>query len=243
MDVVVLAGGRCEPELAEKTGVELRADLPYHGQTIVERVLEAVRGFGHPVLVGGRPGSTFRQVPAGESFVKSLSNGIAAVQTETFLLVTGDLPCLEAAHVQSFLDSCDSQVALNYPIIPASACEREFPGMKRTTLRLREGEFTGGNIALMRTVLMHRAMPILERAYAFRKSPIKLASMLGVGTLAKVALARVAPKTLSVASLEGTLGRFLEVPVKAIVTEAAAIGADIDTYAQYKSLIDLKKPG
>ena len=181
-----------------------------------------------------------RHVPSGASFIASLRGGLQSVLTDEFLLVTADLPCLTTRAVEDFLSRGDRGAALNYPVIPVGVCEDAFPGMNRTTLRLREGEFTGGNIAWMRTDLMRQALPVLERAYANRKNPVKLASIIGFGTLARVLLAKVVPASLSLSSLEAQLARFLGVPVRAIVTEFAEIGADIDNAAQYKSLIALK---
>src|SRR5438128_2609024 len=94
MDIVILAGGKCEPDLANVTGVEYRAQVPFLGRPMVEIVLEAVMPLGSPVLVGGPVGLCDRQVQGGVNFIDSVGKGLAAVQTATFLLVTVDLPCL-----------------------------------------------------------------------------------------------------------------------------------------------------
>lgn len=238
---MILAGGKCEPELAAHTGVEFRADVPFGERTMAQIVLDAVAPLGDPILVGGRPGMATRQVEGGASFVQSLSRGLSAVTSETFLLATADLPCLTTAACEDFVRQSDPAAALNYPVISQTDCEREFPGMKRTTLSLREGTFTGGNLGYMRTDLMRQAMPTLEKAYAYRKSPLKLASLVGFGTLGRVLLARLVPQSLSLSVLEKKVGGFLGVRVHAVVSKYAEIGADIDNLSQYKSLIDLKK--
>jgi hypothetical protein len=92
----------------------------------------------------------------------------------------------------------------------------------------------------MRTDLMRKALPVLEKAYAYRKSPAKLAALVGFGTLGRIVLARVSPSTLGLVQLEKAVGKFLGVSVRAIQTPFAEIGADIDNLAQYKSLIALK---
>lgn len=208
---------------------------------MLETVMDAARPLGSLIVVGEAPEGPHLQVAPGRSFMESLRNGLDAVSTGTFLLVTADLPCLTTAALEDFVERSDVHAALNYPVIPIGLCEKAFPGMKRTTLKLKDGTYTGGNVALMSTELMQRAMPVLERAYAARKSPGKLAAIVGIGTLARVVLAKVFPKTLSLQSLERTVGRFLGVPVRAIETPFAEIGADIDNLSQYNSLIDLKK--
>lgn len=237
MDIVILAGGKCDLLTQEKTGVVHRADLPFLGKKMVEIVLEAVQDFGEPIIVGGSVGPAARQVPAGESFIASLANGLSAVTSEKLLLVTADLPCLTPQAIRTYLDNCDFGAALNYPIIRTEICEQMFPGMKRTSLKLKEGEFTGGNIALMDTNMIKSALPIMEKAYAYRKSPLKLASLLGFGTVCKVALSKLVPGTLKLQRLEQIMTNFLQVPVRAIETPAAEIGADIDNYSQYEALL------
>ena len=240
MDVVILAGGKCEPALAEATAVEYRAEVPFMGRTMAEIVLEAVRPVGSPILVGGPPGLTDRHVEAGSNFVGSIAAGLGAVTTDTFLLVTVDLPCLTTHAVSDFIGRCDPRMALNYPVIHIEDCDREFPGMKRTRLALREGVFTGGNLALMNKELMQRAVPVLQKAYEHRKSPVKLAGLIGFGTLGRIILARMSPASLSISVLERKVGAFLGVPVRAVVTPFPEIGADIDNLSQYNSLIGLK---
>ena len=88
---------------------------------------------------------------------------------------------------------------------------------------------------------MTTSLPILEQAYQARKSPLKLASMLGFGMVFKLILGKLWPTTLKLPELEKGVGQFLGMPVKGIQTPFASIGADIDNLEQYKSLIDLKK--
>jgi hypothetical protein len=241
VDVVILAGGRCPSDLAEATGVENRAELMFDGKTFAEIVLAATSPLGDPVMVGGPPGLARRQVPGGRTFVESVRNGLDAVVTDRLILATVDLPFLTEASVRDLVARSDESAALNYPVIPSAKCEEAFPGMRRTTLRLREGSFTGGNLAVMRTDLMKSALPILESAYEARKSPLRLARMVGWGTLFRVVLARAVPQTLGLRDLERSVGRLLQVTVRAVQTDFAEVGADIDNLAQYNRLTDLKK--
>ena len=235
MDVVILAGGRTDPELREATGSEFRADIRIAGRSLAERVIEATRPFGEPVLVGGPAGHTARHIEGGSDFCSSLGNGLGAVRTEKFLLVTVDLPCLTTEGLQDFVSLCDPTAGLNFPVVKIEECEREFPGMKRTTLKLREGTVTGGNVGLMDTEAMRRALPVMERAYALRKKPLKLAQMVGFGVLGRVVLGQVAPQTLPLAALERGVGRFLGVKVHAVVSKYPELGADLDKVGDFHS--------
>ena len=169
MDVVILAGGRCSDELRAATGAEFRADIKIGGRTLAERVLAAVKPFGEPILVGGPVGLSARRVESGMNFCESLGNGLAAVRTDRFLLVTVDLPALTTEGLRDFIEHCETEAGLNFPVVRIEDCEREFPGMSRTTLKLREGRVTGGNVGLMDTEAMRRTLPVMERAYALAR--------------------------------------------------------------------------
>ena len=241
MDIVILAGGRCDDELRKASGADTRAEIEINGARLVDTVLNATRPLGEPILVGGPSGITARQVEAGANFCDSLSNGLQQVTTKHFLLVTVDLPCLTTESLIDFIDRCDRSAGLNYPIVPMQDCEAKFPGMRRTTLKLREGEFTGGNVALMEKELMTRALPVMERAYEVRKKPLKLAQTIGLGVLCRVTLGQVWPRTLRLAALERAVGKFLGVPVRGVISRYAELGADLDKAEQYEQFVRLKK--
>ena len=238
---MILAGGRCDDELRSATGAEFRAEIEVHGERLVDTVLSAVRPLGEPILVGGPADLEVRQVLAGNHFCASLRNGLEQVVTERFLLVTVDLPCLTTDALTDFVEQCDPEAGLNYPLVSSSACEESFPGMKRTTLKLREGVFTGGNVALMDREMMKSALPIMEKAYALRKQPLRLAHIVGLGVLGRVVLGQLWPKTLSITYLETAMGKFLKVPVHAVTTQFAELGADLDKAEQFAIFQSLKK--
>ncbi|MCH7904461.1 MAG: NTP transferase domain-containing protein [Armatimonadetes bacterium] len=241
MDIVILAGGRCDDELRKASGADTRAEIEIDGTRLVDTVLSATSPLGEPILVGGPSGITARQVEAGANFCDSLSNGLSQVKTEHFLLVTVDLPCLTTESLNDFVDRCDRSAGLNYPIVPMQDCEARFPGMRRTTLKLREGEFTGGNVALMEKEMMARALPVMERAYEVRKKPLLLAQTIGLGVLGRVMLGQVWPRTLRLAALERAVGKFLGVPVRGVISRYAELGADLDKAEQYEQFARLQK--
>lgn len=237
MDVLVLAGGKVDDTLRSRIGVEYRAQLPFGKQSMLERVLRAIRQFGTVKVVSSVPIEGLEVIPAGKSFVESLANGLAEVKSDTFLLVTADIPFITAEAIQDFLDRCDKTALINYPIIPLEAAQSAYPGVKRTSYRLSIGPVTGGNIALVNTALMRRNLPKLERAYKNRKNVLKLALLIGPGILGRFILGAVLPKTLTVASLQNSIGRIMGGPVKAVYTEYAEIGNDIDNIEQYEQAV------
>lgn len=237
---MVLAGGRCSQELRDLTGCEYRADLLFQGIPMLQRVLDALPRDRPPIVVGGRPGLSARQVEAGENFIDSLGRGVDAVETEQFLLATADLPFLTKEAVDDFITRCQPNALLNYPIVPESVVRSRFAGMARTTLKLREGRFTGGNVAVIRTDLMRKSLPILEKAYKLRKQPLRLAAMVGFTTLIRVVAGQAMPHLLTISALERSVGKLMGGPVVAIITPYAEIGADIDNAEQYREMLKIE---
>jgi hypothetical protein len=241
MDSLILAGGKCPDDLRQATSCELRAELPFRGvpsARLVADVIKAVAPEGKTFVVGYEIEGC-ANAPAGKSFVDSLRNGLVQIESEAFLLAAADLPFLKAESVRHFVNSADPKMLINYPIIPLDLCEKAFPGMKRTAIRLREGRFTGGNVGVANTNLMRSILPILDEAYANRKKPLRLAAQVGLGTLARLALGQVFPAMLPLAALEKAVGKFLGGSVRAIPMPYPDLGADVDNLTQYQQALQL----
>jgi len=241
MDLLVLAGGKTPDALRERTGIERRADLPLGDRRILDIVCEALREgvgeeLGSLVVVGAEAPQAIT-APAGETFLQSLQHGVDACQSNLLLVAACDLAFLKAESVSTFLTLCDRDRDLNYPIVPLAVCRREFPHMKRTSLKLREGRFTGGNLFLLRRSALPSLMPRLEAAYQSRKSPASLARIVGMGTLLRVLTGQVIPWTLPIAYLENRVGRMLGLSVRAVPVHSADLGADIDNLEQYEQAL------
>jgi hypothetical protein len=209
---------------------------------MIDRVVRAVEPFGPLIVVGGPHVDGARYVKGGEKFIESLTKGLGAADSDAVLVVTADVPFLTSDAVRDFVGRCDPTADFCYPIVRAEACRREFPGLPRTTLKIREGEFTGGNLALVRKTFMARSMPRVEAAYAARKSPLRLASMLGWRLLARILWSKLVPAAVTLASLERAVGEWLGAKVQAVPVDFAGIGSDVDSIQHYLALKGLRKP-
>ncbi len=118
--------------------------------------------------------------------------------------------------LQSGADFC-------YPVSSKEDCERTFPGVKRTYVTLRDGTFTGGNMFFVRKSVVERAWPMAEKMIGYRKSPLKMVSVLGPGFVLRFAL-----KALSVSDLERKVGSLLNLKPKAILNVSPEVGIDVD---------------
>ena len=237
---VVLAGGRADDRFRAATGVENRALAPIAGRPMVHWVLDAVSAAAtvdRVVLVGAEglaetPGAGQR-LRSGDDLVETIKRGLGACPgARHVLLVSADIPALTPEGVDAFVqDGIASDADVVYPIIPRSAIEARFPGSKRTYLRLTDGVFTGGNLFLVRPEPVLRQQELIRRAHAARKQPLRLVSMLGWGILFRLLLRR-----LSLADIEAAVSRLIGMRARAIVTDHAELGADIDRAAELEGM-------
>jgi CTP:molybdopterin cytidylyltransferase MocA len=237
---VVLAGGQADKEFRAATGVENRALAPLAGRPMVAWVLEALAAataIERIVLVGAEglkeaPGAR-QQLRGGGDLVETIERGVGACPGAGYvLLATADIPALTAEAIDAFVRAgLELAADFIYPIIPRAANEASFPGMRRTYLRLTEGVFTGGNLFLIRPDVLLRQRELIRRAYAARKRPFRLAMMVGWLTLWRLWRGR-----LSLADAEAAISRLLGCRARAVITDHAELGADVDHVADLAAM-------
>ena len=240
IEAIVLAGGKNSPEMLAATGVENRALVELSpGKTMLDYVLDALldaSSIRAVYVVGDIPQRDgINVVRPGHTLLDNILRGLDTAQPakgDRALVVTSDIPFISAVAVDDFVARAKaSDGDFCYPIIPMDAYNREFAGMKRTTLKLRDGHFTGGNMVLMNPERIQQNREIVLRAYGARKNVLALGHMLGWGLLCRILLSQIAfPNLLSVAELEIGVARLFGpgAPARAIVTEHASIGTDVD---------------
>lgn len=230
--VVVLAGGKCKPELQAAADVTNKALVALKGQPMLAYVLKALseaKLVSGVVVVGGPELDDctrgIRRIDDTGDFFGNIKAGIVASETQgNVLIVTSDIPLLKGEMVDDFIQNAVKEKAdLCYPIIPKEANEARFPGMKRTYVKLTDGTFTGGNMMLMDAGFLLRNEAIVTEAFEARKKPLKLARMLGIGLLFKLLIGRA-----SIAHAERNASRMLNGNLKAVITSHPEIGADVD---------------
>lgn len=133
IDAIVMAGGR-----TDRLPLPYKADLLLHGRAMVDYVVAALQAVTEIGGVRVHRGSH-------DDLVPNLLEALEAVADDGryVLVVSCDIPFLTPEAVQDFLSRCDGTADVYYPIVSRAACERQFPGVRRTYARLREGTFTG----------------------------------------------------------------------------------------------------
>lgn len=238
LNVVVLAGGKNSAEMQAATGVENRALTPIGERTMLDYVTSALHqapSVGGIYVVGDvPPGDLYHCVHGGETLLDNLMAGVQAAQTEgdCILISTSDIPFLTPKSVEDFLESAlKSGGDLCCSYVPVALCYARFPEMKRTAVKLREGCMTLGNLMLVNPRFLLAHQDTILRAYAARKSPLKMAGLLGWGLLGRLILAQfLSPAFLPIATLEHGVSRLLGNGGRAvgIRSDYPEIGTDVD---------------
>ncbi len=233
--IVLAAGTKSEP-VSEASGLAHKAMLEVGGRAVVNRVAEALQAaqlVGEVVVVTA-PDSPVQDVlvedtawveSAGGSYVDTIMAGLKYHKDcEEVLLVTGDLPLLTAEAVDHFVaEALDSGAELCYSMVSAKRADSLYGTTSHSAVRLCDGTFTGGNLALVSRQFVERQQQRLERAFASRKNPIGLARLLGSRFIFRYLLGR-----LTVADIVQRFNQILGCEVMVVNSPYPEVSFDVD---------------
>lgn len=232
---IVLAGGGRDAVAAFDPGAPNKAFLAIGGRTLVARTIDALRSasgigriiavvpdeaIGHKALAGADESRV-----SGTSIAQSMRAGLAGLDPQTLVLVSvSDLPILSRVAIEDFLAAAAaSDCDVGYSCVERSIHEARFPQVPHTWARLREGEFCGGGLAVLRPRAFAALEKFLGRLGAARKNPLRLASIFGYDTVLTFALGR-----LRIAGAERRASALLGAPVRALPSAHPEIAVNVD---------------
>ena len=235
-DAVVLAGGD-NPQFADPAhpGPVLEALVDIDGKPMVVYVTEALAAcpeVGRIFVVGpkarleGCPfGPIVTIVEGGDTIFSTAAKGLSLVEEDRQTIVaTSDIPLLTPESVSDFVrQAAPLNAEFCYPIVTKETCENQFPGVRRTYVRLKEGVFTGGNLFLVRPSVIQRCQQAAEEIIARRKAPLALCRLLGWRFVLGLLLGR-----LELPDLEKCVSKLLQLDGRVFVSRYAEIGLDVD---------------
>ena len=240
MDAVVTAGGIPKPgePLYPYTQGRPKALLDICGKPMVQWVLDALGGakrVENVVLIGLMEDSGVRCakplmfIPNRVGMIENLIGGISKVleinpSATRVLLVSSDIPAITSEMVDWEVETClQTDVDLCYNVAKRETVENQYPGSKRTYLKLKDMEVTGGDMNVVHTSVASIDPTMWRRLVETRKNPIKQASIIGFDTLLLVLLHQI---TLQNAVEKAT--RRLHMTGQAIISPYAEIAMDVD---------------
>lgn len=233
---IVLAGGS-QDNLSRHFGVQNKALVPIHGKPMAYYVLKALKESRLVNLISyvGEVEDSFASFAdvvsqSGVGMAESLLAGTQTLQSyDYYLVLSADLPWLSAKAVDEFI-SQSPQADLVYTIVAREVLERQFPGQKRTYVKIREGVFSGGNVILLSRAALPALLKLLNQLHQARKNPLKLAQLFGWDMIIKLLLGR-----LQIPELETRASRILGVQARAFIAADAGLGSDIDKLEHLQS--------
>lgn len=234
MDVIVLAG---EKKDSNNNGEEKinKAFYKIKDKHMIEYVLEALRKssiIGRIAVVGPKDklqpviGDIVDNIIEGTDSI--VSNILMALdyfpEEKEILVVTSDIPMVTKEAIEDFIARCRMKnVDLCYSIVDKKVNDQKYPGVRRTYARLWEGQFTGGNVFYFNPSVRDKCKDFVEKMLEYRKSPTKMAGVLGFGFLLRLALG-----ILTINAIQRKCEVLLGIRGAAIISPYPEIGNDVD---------------
>lgn len=155
----------------------------------------------------------------------------AAVAQFPALLTAADHALLQPHWVDDFCVRAARQAAdigadVVIGLVPHALVAARFPGSRRTVLRFADGAMCGSNLFYLATPQALAALRFWQRLEALRKSPLKMAGVLGFG----VAL-RYLCRRLTLAALLTLLSQRSGCRVSAVALDEPCLAVDVDSEA------------
>lgn len=232
VDAVILAGG---DGAVIDPAVSVKGLVPVAGKPMVEWVVDAliaaetVADIAVVVPTAENLGSWADKVDklvlSKRPFADNLIAGVDAFRNDRHVLVTtGDVPALTPEAVDSFvITSLENNADASYPLIRKDDMVAQFPGSERTFIRIAGGPVTGGNMMVLSPDVVHRNRDIGQRLFETRKSPVRMAQVIGFGFIVKLLTGQLDP-----VDVERKMEELLGGHCLAVFTPHASIGADVD---------------
>lgn len=240
MDALVLAGGIPQPDdpLYTYSNGDSKALIDVAGKPMVQWVLDALGDSKHVrnvIVIGLSPKSGVtckKPIHFLSNQGRMLANIVAGVtrsleldkKTKYVLVVSSDIPALKPEMVDWLVDTCmQTKDDLYYGVCPREVMEARFPGSKRTYTRLKGIELCGADINITHVRMATEHLDMWESLIGTRKSPLKQASIIGLGTLFQVLT-----RTITLEDLVEKVCKRIGIKGRAIIWPHAEACMDVD---------------
>ena len=248
MDAIVLAGGIPQPDepLYNYTKGDPKALTDIAGKPMIQWVLDALSDAKHVdnvIIVGLSPKNELiskKPVYYLSNQGRMLANIVAGVnkslelgrRTKYVLVVSADIPALKPEMVDWLVETAmQTKDDLYYGVCTREVMEARFPGSNRTYTKLKDVELCGADINLTHVRMATEHLDMWESLIGTRKSPLKQAGLIGLGTLWKVFT-----KSITLDELVAVVCERIGIKGRAIVWSHAEPCMDVDKPHQLELL-------
>lgn len=229
---LVLAGSRGEADpLAAYAGVSDKAMITLGGETLLARVVAALRGAGigrigvstSSETVGALATALGTEVlPAEAGPSLSAKRGIEALGPP-LLITTADHALLQADWIKRFVADAPADADICVLLARRDVVEAAAPTTKRTYITFADGQWSGCNLFLARTERALAAVELWRRVEADRKRPWRIIRLLGF-----VSLLRYLTGRLTLAEALERLGRLCGARAAVVPSPFGLAAVDVD---------------
>ncbi len=215
-----------------------KALIPIAGKPMISYVVDALAGSSyieHIAVVSLDPAAdagfsvTVEYVPGAGDILSNVEAGINYVaqhypDADGVLISSSDVPTITPPIVDAFIEECfRTDHDLYYSLVERKVMEGRFPGSLRSYTHLREGDFAGGDLILIRPSMVLDQRELWRDLSAARKSSLRQARLVGMGLFLKLLTHR-----LSLADAERRISQVLNVRGRAVPFPYAEVGMDVD---------------
>ncbi len=240
LDAIVIAGSDNSGPLRDCSNESYEAMIRIGTKPMVRYVIDALKESGtvRRIVVAGPKQLEAVLTDDCVSVVQTkygiIENALKAMEhvdtSAPVLIATCDIPLLTPQAVANFVEfSLKHKADFFYPIVSMDEVFHRFPDIKRTSAKLREGRFTGGNLFIVNPEIVPQSAEKAREFVDCRKSPVKLCRILGFKFVVKFIL-----NMLTIPELENKVSEVLGISVKAIITNYPEIGIDVDKPSDYQ---------
>ena len=231
MDAIVTAGGIPQPEdpLYTYSHGDSKALIDVAGKPMVQWVLDALgdaKNVDNVIVIGLSPKSGVtckKPIYYISNQGRMLANIVAGVdkaleidkKSKYVLIVSSDIPSLKPEMVDWLVETCmQTRDDIYYGVCKREVMETRFPNSKRTYTKLKDMHVCGADINVSHVRMATEHLDLWESLIGTRKSPLKQAGIIGLGTLFRVLTRSIPLEELveNVCARIGIKGRAIQWP-------------------------------
>ena len=248
MDAIVTAGGIPQPEdpLYTFSNGNAKALIDVAGKPMVQWVLDALgdaKNVDNVIVIGLSPRSGVtckKPMHFLSNQGRMLANIVTGVnkalelnkRNNYVLVVSSDIPTIKPEMVDWLIETCmETKDDLYYGVCPKDVMEARFPGSKRTYTHLKDMDVCGADMNITHVRMATEHLDMWEQLIGSRKSPLRAASIIGFGTLFKLAT-----RQLTLAEAVSRVCQRIGINGRAIVWPYAEPCMDVDKPHQLELL-------
>lgn len=219
-----------------------KAFIKVGGRPMMHWVIDAIQaaGLDLQIIVGEWViGKEYRQITNGPLYLPgsgSLAGNLWKILNrlngvKTLLALTCDIPDIGEWALREFLMRAGEVDGLALSIVDARRCRKKYPGSRSTVVWIKGVPYTLGNAMIMDRSVLLANKGLVEQAISLKKSPLKLAGLLGWWFVARlIASYMTFGATLSLPALEQAFSRLLGgISVNAVICDDPGLAYDGDS--------------